>query len=180
MTVRSLDSGTTGKYFTKEYIQLSGTMLMHHAQKLGDLEFLLWLSGLKTWLESMRMWVQSLALLRGLRIWHCPKFGIGCRCDLDLLWLWLAAVALNRTLALGISICHRCGPIKKEKKKKDNMTVSFQKPVPNEYLIYYLVVFGSESIPLCSVLTFGFSFKSEWEPCWVKSSWLEVFSFHHV
>ena len=35
------------------------------------LELLLWVSGLRNWLVSMRMWVQFLALLGGLRIWHC-------------------------------------------------------------------------------------------------------------
>ena len=33
------------------------------------LEFLLWLSGLRTWPESMRMQVRPLVLLSGLRIW---------------------------------------------------------------------------------------------------------------
>ena len=38
----------------------------------------------------MRLWVQSLALLSGLRIWHCLKLhvGQGCGLDLALLWLW--------------------------------------------------------------------------------------------
>ena len=35
-------------------------------------ELSLWVSGL-TWTASARMWVQSLALLSGLRIWHCQK-----------------------------------------------------------------------------------------------------------
>ena len=54
----------------------------------------------------MRMRVRSLALLHGLRIWHCHELwccGVGHRCGLDsvLLWLWhrLAAAALIRTLA---------------------------------------------------------------------------------
>jgi len=58
-------------------------------------------------LETMRLRVQSLALLSGLRIWHCHEMqcrcGVGCRrgSDLALLWLWhrLAAVALIRPLA---------------------------------------------------------------------------------
>ena len=37
------------------------------------LAFLLWLSGLRTLLVSMRTQVPFLALLSGLRIWHCPK-----------------------------------------------------------------------------------------------------------
>ena len=54
----------------------------------------------------MRLQVQSLALLSGLRIWHClttVSCGIVCRCGLDhsLLWLWrrLVATALIRPLA---------------------------------------------------------------------------------
>ena len=70
----------------------------------------------------MRMWVQSLVLLSGLRIWHCHE-----------LWYrsqtWLgSAVAMvvakagsyssNLTPSLGISICHRWSPKKKNKKQK--------------------------------------------------------------
>ena len=36
-------------------------------------EFLLWLNGLRTRLVSMSKQVQSLALLSGLRIWHCSE-----------------------------------------------------------------------------------------------------------
>ena len=51
------------------------------------------------------------------------SWGIGPRCSLDpvLLWLWhrLAAAALIQPLTKETSICHKCGP-KKEKKKKKN------------------------------------------------------------
>ena len=40
-------------------------------------EFLLWLSGLRIRLVSMRMRVRSLALLSGLRVWHCHE--LWCR-----------------------------------------------------------------------------------------------------
>ena len=36
-------------------------------------EFPLWLSGLRTQLVSMRILVRPLALLRGIRIWHCHE-----------------------------------------------------------------------------------------------------------
>ena len=73
---------------------------------------------------SMRMWVRTLALLSGLRIWHCHE--LWCRSQ-----TWLGShvavvVALacsyrsNSTSSLGTSICHRCGP-KKSKKKKENV-----------------------------------------------------------
>ena len=54
-----------------------------------NLEFPLWLSGLRTRLVRMTMWVQFLALLSGLRIRRCHE--LQCR----LLWLWrrLAAIA---------------------------------------------------------------------------------------
>ena len=70
-------------------------------------------------LGTMGLRVQSLALLRGLRIWHC--------CEL---WrrsqTWLGsdvAVAVagcyssDWTHSLGTSMCHRSGPKKAEKKK---------------------------------------------------------------
>jgi len=51
----------------------------------------------------MRLQVPSLALLSGLRIWHCREMGcrLQTRLDLALLWLWhrLAIVALIRPLA---------------------------------------------------------------------------------
>ena len=45
-----------------------------------NIEFLLWLSGLKTDIESVRMWVGSLASLSGLRIYklrHRSKMRLG-------------------------------------------------------------------------------------------------------
>ena len=41
------------------------------------MEFLLWLSGLRTQLVSLRMPVGSLASLSGLRIQHCYKLQCG-------------------------------------------------------------------------------------------------------
>ena len=54
------------------------------------------LGELKSDIVSRRMWVQSLALLSGLRIWHCYKLWLG----LVLLWLWCrpAAAVLIRCL----------------------------------------------------------------------------------
>ena len=46
--------------------------------------------------------------------------GIGRRCGSDLAMLWLcrlAAAAPIQFLGLGTSVCHRCGPKKKKKKK---------------------------------------------------------------
>ena len=68
-------------------------------------EFPLWLTGLRTRLVSMKMWVQSLALLSGLRIWHCYGCGVGFSCSSD------------STPSLGTSICRRCGCKNKKEKK---------------------------------------------------------------
>ena len=61
------------------------------------LEFLLWLSGLRTQQSVCEDAGSILTLLSGLRIRSCRDCGIGHRCasDLVLLWLWcrLAAVA---------------------------------------------------------------------------------------
>ena len=40
-------------------------------------QFLSWLSGLRTRLASMKMWVPSLVSLSGLSVQHCPK--LQCR-----------------------------------------------------------------------------------------------------
>ena len=41
--------------------------------KISHSEFQLCLSGLRAQLVSMRMAVHSVALLNGLRVWHCSK-----------------------------------------------------------------------------------------------------------
>ena len=70
----------------------NGIPLSHKKNKL---EFLLWLSRLRTQLVSMKMWVQSLALLSGLAM----SCGEGCRCGSDLvpLWLWCSTAAAAPT-----------------------------------------------------------------------------------
>ena len=68
----------------------------------------------------MRMRVWSLALLSGLRSWHCCE--LSCRSQTQLrsglvgLWWQLAAAALVRSPGLGTSIYHEYTH-KKEKKK---------------------------------------------------------------
>ena len=81
-------------------------------------------------LGSMRLWLLSLALLSGLRVWHCCK--LRCRLqtwsDLALLWLWcrLAAVALIGPLpwelpyVSGTALKKPKKKRKKEKKKRKN------------------------------------------------------------
>ena len=44
-----------------------------YIKKKKKLEFLFWLSGLRTQLVCMRVWVRSLALLNGLGIQYCCK-----------------------------------------------------------------------------------------------------------
>ena len=46
-------------------------------RKRNEVEFPLWLRGLRTQLVSMRMSIQSLAWLSRLRIWHCCSCGVG-------------------------------------------------------------------------------------------------------
>ena len=58
---------------------------------------------------SMRMQVQSLASLSGLRIWCC--------CELQHRSQMQLGSGVAAAAALGTSICHRCGPKKKKKKK---------------------------------------------------------------
>ena len=75
-------------------------------------------------LGTMRLQVQvrSLPLLSGLRIWHCHE--LWCR-----LQTWLgscvavtvaqaSSYSSDQTPSLGISMCRRCGPKRKTKKKK--------------------------------------------------------------
>ena len=64
-------------------------------------------------LASMRMQVRSLALLSGLRIWHCCELWCSRRHGSDpvLLWLWCKPKA-------AALICHSCGPKKQQKNKK--------------------------------------------------------------
>ena len=63
----------------------------------------------------MKMQVRSLALLSGLRIWHCHELQCTRRCGSGPTWLWLWPAAEALTPSLGTSIC--CGFSTKEKKK---------------------------------------------------------------
>jgi len=79
----------------------------------------------------MRLWVRSLALLSGLRIWHCG--GLWCRLQM---WLrsgmavavpvvWAGSCRSNWTPSLGNSICCGSDP-RKDQKKKKKRNISFQ------------------------------------------------------
>ena len=89
----------------------------------------------RKWIQlgTMRLWFWSLALLNGLRIWHCSE--LWCR-----LQTWLrsdVAVAVvvagscssDSTPSLGSSMCCGCGPKKKwkERKRKKEKDSSWQK-----------------------------------------------------
>ena len=86
-------------------------------------EFLLWFRGLRTQLVSMRIRVPSLALISGLRMWHCHK--LCCRSQMMRL---RAGVTMNvvqasccsspSTPSLGTFIWCGCSPTKQKKKKK--------------------------------------------------------------
>ena len=71
----------------------------------------------------MRIQVLSLALLSGLGIWCCRELWCGSQ-----MWLgsgvavavvWAGSGRSNLTLSLGTSICCRCGPNKRKRKKKN-------------------------------------------------------------
>ena len=83
-------------------------------------EFLLWLSRL-IWLVCMKILVWSLALLSGLRIWHCHKLRhrsqMRLRSGFAVAVVWADSHSSDSTPSLGASICHGCGP-KKTKEKE--------------------------------------------------------------
>ena len=91
--------------------------LMTALSKIGHGGVPVWLSGNVIWLVSRRMQVQSLALLRGLRIWHChshTQLGSGIAVAV----VQAGSYNSHLTPSLGASICYGCGPEKKKKKKK--------------------------------------------------------------
>ena len=99
--------------------------------KMPCSEFQLWFSGLRTQLVSMRMWVWSLALMRGLRIWHClkPQHSSQMRLRSGAAVAVVETGSSDSTPSLGTSMWHRCGPEKtppKRKKKKPSSLLPFQ------------------------------------------------------
>ena len=88
----------------------------------------------------MKMQVWSLALLSGLRIWHCCKLwqGHGCGSDLMLLVavLWVGSCSSDLTPRPGTSLCCRCNSKKKKKISVVEATISV--------VLYY----GSSSKPM--------------------------------
>ena len=94
----------------------------------------------RTQLGSMRTRVRSLALLSGLRMWHCHELWCGSqtlvRSDIAMPVVSAGGYSSDMTLSLGTSIYCRCSP-KKKKEKKDPeyitpgswMPVSFYHPV---------------------------------------------------
>ena len=69
---------------------------------------------------DVRMQVWPLASLGGLRIWPALSCSVGHRWRSDLVWLWQP----DSNPSLGTSICRRCGPRNKNKKK---IFLSFKK-----------------------------------------------------
>ena len=76
----------------------------------------------RIWLGMMRLWVLSMASISGLRIPSCPELWRRLQTrgsDPALLWLVYASSCSSDLIpSLGISECHRCGPKKRQKKKK--------------------------------------------------------------
>ena len=88
-----------------------------------DQELPLCLSGIRIQLVCMRMQVGSLALLSGLRIWHCVE--LRCRLQTQFGSCVVVAVAgscsSNWIPSLGTSICLRCSPKKQQQQQKKVM-----------------------------------------------------------
>ena len=99
----------------RSYHNLIHQLYFNETSKMRKKEFLLWLSGLRTQPKPIRMWVWYVALLGGLRIWHCHRGNS----DLLLLWLWcrLAAAPPIQPLAWEFP-CAAGSALKRKKKKK--------------------------------------------------------------
>ena len=82
------------------------------------------------WPASMRTWVQSLALLSGLRIWHCHELWYRSQVWLVscvLLWLWCRLAALAPIGPLAWEPPYTAGVAlkrQKEKRKKEKRELS--------------------------------------------------------
>ena len=75
----------------------------------------------RIWLWTMRLRVPPLALLSGLRIWHCC--GVSCKrgLDLALLWRWHRPTAILSIRPLAWESPYATGSaLKRPKKKKNN------------------------------------------------------------
>ena len=104
-------------------------------------KFQLWLSGLRTGLVSMKMQVQSLAQLSGLRIWHCCELQhrsqIWLRSHVAVEAAQAGSCRSNSTPSGGTSICPRCSPKKKRKKKPKNKTLKNRYSEKLQYIQIY-------------------------------------------
>ena len=71
------------------------------------------------WLVSMRTLGGSLALLSGLKIWHCRElwYRSQMRLGSGIAVVWASGYSFDLTLSLGTSACCGCSPKKKRKKK---------------------------------------------------------------
>ena len=65
-------------------------------------------------LGTMRLWIQSLALLSGLRIWHCCKLWDRSQTWLRSCVVWAGSCSSHWTPCLGTKVWLGCGPKKKK------------------------------------------------------------------
>ena len=129
-----IDTDIYASMFTKLYLsKLLSNLYLVSSVIISELkhlrEFPLWLIGQQTQLASMRkLFYPWLALLGGLRIWHCSE--LCCR-----LQTWLgscvpvavaqaSSCSSDQSPSLGTSTCHRCSSKKKKKKKKIDCATS--------------------------------------------------------
>ena len=96
--------------------------------QVSKVKFLLWLSGLRTQLGSVRMQVRSLAVLSGLRIWHChelqSRLQMWLGSHIAMAVVWANSCSLDLTPGLKTSTHLWCGPKKKKEKKPVNKAIS--------------------------------------------------------
>ena len=108
---------------------------MDHEKNAPSTVFPLWPSRLRTRLVPRRRQTRSLALLSGLRVWHCRE--LQCRSQTQLRSGDAAAMveagsySSDSTPSLGMSICHDCIPKKQKNKKQKQKQKSQKKKVQN-------------------------------------------------
>ena len=84
----------------------------------------------------MRTQVRSLALLSGLRIWHCCELWYRSQTQLRSGVAVAGSYSSDWTPSLGISICHGCSSKKTKDKKKYLKKLNFKNVKKNIYVYY--------------------------------------------
>ena len=132
------------------------------------------------WLASTRTQVRSLALLSGLRIWHChepwhrSQMWLGSHVAVAV--VQASSSSSSSIHSLGISICHRCSPkkTKKKKKKTGKFTISINLDSGTSWNVLFLGISFTKT-PSVGLGLFGtWLFKKK--GCWIMFICQECFS----